>query len=86
MTNLDFEKMLNFHHENASKATMCISEYNIESPYGEVKLNQENIILIDEKPIHKFYVNAGIYILDPSSLNLIPKKNFTTCHHFLKKL
>jgi dTDP-glucose pyrophosphorylase/predicted transcriptional regulator len=74
LTNLDFEKMLNFHHEHNSKATMCISEYNIESPYGEVKLEQENIILIDEKPIHKFFVNAGIYILDPKSLKLTPKK------------
>ena len=74
LTNLDFEKMLNFHHEHNSKATMCISEYNIESPYGEVKLEQENIILIDEKPTHKFFVNAGIYILDPQSLKLIPKK------------
>ena len=74
LTNLDFEKMLNFHHEHNSKATMCISEYNIESPYGEVKLEQENITLIDEKPIHKFFVNAGIYILDPQSLKLIPKK------------
>ncbi len=74
LTNLDFEKMLNFHYEHKSKATMCISEYNIESPYGEVKLDKENITLIDEKPIHKFFVNAGIYILDPKSLKLIPKK------------
>tara|TARA_B100001057_G_C22868269_1_gene957556 strand:+ start:2067 stop:3119 length:1053 start_codon:yes stop_codon:yes gene_type:complete len=74
LTNLDFEKMLDFHYEHNSKATMCLSEYNIESPYGEVKLERENITLIDEKPIHKFFVNAGIYILDPICLNLIPKK------------
>ena len=74
LTNLDFDKMLNFHTENNSKATMCLSEYNIESPYGEVKLDRENITLINEKPIHKFFVNAGIYILDPICLKLVPKK------------
>ena len=74
LTNLDFEKMLNFHHEHNSKATMCISEYNIESPYGEVKLEQENIILIDEKPIHKFFVNAGIYIFSQSILKNLKKE------------
>ena len=53
---------------------MCVYEYNIESPYGEVKLNNENIISIEEKPTHKIFVNAGIYILDPKCIELIPKK------------
>ena len=74
LTNLDFEKMLDFHNEHKSTATMCISEYNIESPYGEVKLKNENIISIEEKPTHKIFVNAGIYILDPKCIDLIPKK------------
>jgi len=76
MIKLDFEKMLDFHNENYSKATMCIAEYNLELPYGEVKLNKENIISIEEKPIHKIFVNAGVYILDPKCIDLIPKKFF----------
>ena len=74
MINLDFEKMLDFHNENNSKATMCIAEYNLELPYGEVKLNNEKIVSIEEKPIHKIFVNAGVYILDPKCIELIPKK------------
>ena len=73
MINLDFEKMLDFHNENNSKATMCIAEYNLELPYGEVKLNNEKIVSIEEKPIHKIFVNAGVYILDPKCIELIPK-------------
>mgnify|MGYP001322145964 CR=1 FL=1 len=74
LTNLDFEKMIDFHINHKSKATMCVSEYNIESPYGEVKLKNENIISIEEKPTHKIFVNAGIYILDPKCIDFIPKK------------
>tara|TARA_B100001175_G_scaffold317854_1_gene336955 strand:+ start:188 stop:1240 length:1053 start_codon:yes stop_codon:yes gene_type:complete len=74
LTNLDFEKMLDFHNKHNSRATMCISEYNIDSPYGEVKLDKENIASIEEKPKHKFFVNAGVYVLDPKCINLIPKK------------
>lgn len=74
LTNLDFEKMLDFHIKNDSKATMCVREYNIKVPYGEIKLNNENIISITEKPVHKLLVNAGIYVLDPECINLIPKK------------
>ena len=74
LTNLDFEKLLDFHHSHNSKATMCVSEYNIESPYGEVKLDFEKIVSIKEKPTYKFFINAGVYVLDPKCLNLVPKK------------
>ena len=32
--------------------------------------------LLKEKPKHKFYVNAGIYVLDPKCIDLIPKKSY----------
>ena len=76
LINLDFQKMLDFHYQHNSKATMGVREYIIESPYGEVKLSNENITSIKEKPKHKFYVNAGIYVLDPKCIDLIPKKSY----------
>jgi dTDP-glucose pyrophosphorylase/predicted transcriptional regulator len=74
LTTLDFEKLLDFHNENNSDATMCIQEYNIKSPYGEIKLNKEKIISIREKPTYKILVNAGLYVLNPKCIDLIPKK------------
>jgi len=74
LTNLDFDKMLDYHIHHDSKATMCVAEYNIELPYGEVKLDDENLISIEEKPAHKVFVNAGVYILNPKCIDLIPKK------------
>jgi dTDP-glucose pyrophosphorylase len=84
LTNLDFNKMLDFHMRHNSKATMCITECNINSPYGEVKLNDENIKSIEEKPIRKVFVNAGVYILDPICINLIPKKFYDMTTLFKK--
>jgi NDP-sugar pyrophosphorylase family protein len=74
LTNLDFAKIIDFHNEHNAKATMCVAEYNFTSPYGEVMMDNENIISINEKPNHKFFVNTGIYLLDPQCLNLVPKK------------
>ena len=76
LTNIDFEKMLDFHVDSNSKATMCVREYDIEVPYGVVKVNNENIISIKEKPIHSFFVNAGIYLLEPGCIDLIPDNEF----------
>ena len=69
LTNLDFDKMLDFHIQHNSKATMCITECNINSPYGEVKLNNENIKSIEEKPVRKVFVNTGVYILNSECIN-----------------
>ena len=86
LTNLDFEKMLDFHEEYDAKATMCVREYDIEVPYGVVNVANENITFIEEKPIHSFFVNAGIYILDPECINLIPRDVFFDMPSLFEKM
>jgi len=86
LTNINFEKMLDFHVEHNSKATMCVREYDIEVPYGVVNVANENITSIEEKPIHRFFVNAGIYILDPDCLDLIPRDEFYDMPSLFEKM
>lgn len=76
LTDIDFAKMLFSHSQNNSNATMGIREYEYQIPYGVVQTNKDQIIKIEEKPIQKFHVSAGIYILNPSILPLIPKEEF----------
>lgn len=84
LTTLDFEKMLDFHLDNNSKATMCVRQYKFEIPFGVVSLNNENIVSLEEKPIHNFFVNAGIYVLDSECLELIPNKFYNMTSLFEK--
>lgn len=72
LTLVDFESLMDFHILNGADATMCIREYGMEVPYGVVRLNKDTIVSIEEKPIRQFYVNAGIYVLTPETLSLIP--------------
>ena len=39
-----------------------------------VDLNNELITRIIEKPTQKFFINAGIYILEPEIIGLVPHK------------
>ena len=55
---------------------MCVREYDYEVPYGVVKMNDNKIVEISEKPVQKFFVSAGIYMLSPEILDLIPKNEF----------
>lgn len=74
LTELDYRSLMSFHKENKSKITVCVRRHHVQIPYGVIGLGNENKLVkqIDEKPKHEFLVNAGIYILEPEVIDLIP--------------
>lgn len=76
ITKIKFQNLIDFHNKNESKATMAIREYNFQVPFGVVALEDSNITDISEKPNHKFFVNAGIYVLSPKAIKEIPEDIF----------
>lgn len=73
LTSVDFKQLLAFHQDQKSDATMCVREYDFEVPFGVAKIEDTRLIDISEKPVQQFFVNAGIYVLNPSVLSLVPK-------------
>jgi dTDP-glucose pyrophosphorylase len=78
ITNVDFQCLLEFHCESKVEATVCIREQEQVMLYGVVDRDPETHHLknIIEKPISKFFVNAGIYVLGPSILALLQADTF----------
>jgi len=76
LTNVNFEHLLDFHMVEHSVATMCVREYDYQVPYGVIETKGSEIVSIKEKPTHKFFVNAGIYVLSPQVFEYIPKNEF----------
>ncbi len=65
LTKVDFGNLLRFHEENSAEFTMCVRQYDLTVPYGVVETSGKYIDRIIEKPVHKFFVNAGVYVLAP---------------------
>ncbi len=86
LTNINFEHFLSFHQEQKAKATMAVREYDFQIPYGVVNIKDGKIKALQEKPIQKFFVNAGIYMLDSSTVQLIPKDKFYDMPTLFEKL
>lgn len=76
LTRVNFDNMLQYHREQKSMATMAIRDYDFQVPFGVVNVEGSQITSIDEKPTHKFFVNAGIYVLEPETLNLVSPDTF----------
>jgi len=73
LTKVNFDRLLQFHNEQQCIATVCVSEYDFQIPYGVVEHDGHLLQKMIEKPVHSFFVNAGIYVLDPDLLMTIPK-------------
>ena len=86
LTNVNFEHLHNYHIATNSMATMCVREYDFQVPYGVVNIKDSKIVSIEEKPIHKFFVSAGIYMLSSEVLNYIPKNEFFDMPTLFEKL
>ena len=72
LTDMNFRSLIQFHAEHSAAATMCVREYSFQVPYGVVELEDQHLKGISEKPRHQFFVNAGIYVLAPEALAMIP--------------
>jgi NDP-sugar pyrophosphorylase family protein len=75
LTRLDYTKMYNFHKKQATPITVGLTRVKQQLSYGVIQTNgrEDRIKLIDEKPIHDFLINAGIYILEPGAIQYLPQ-------------
>lgn len=87
ITDLDLSEVLKFHNTHKDLATMCIYKQTYQIPFGVIKSNQDNsIISIDEKPVIDYFINSGIYILDPKVCQYIPDNTFFDMPTLFQKL
>ena len=73
LTKVNFQLLLDFHQNHGASATMSVREYDFQVPYGVVKLEDHRLIGIEEKPVQRVFVSAGIYVLEPAVLKLLPR-------------
>jgi dTDP-glucose pyrophosphorylase len=73
ITDIRYGELLDFHIKNNSTATMAVSLYEWQNPYGVVGLNGIEITSFDEKPINRTHINAGVYALSRNALTFLEK-------------
>lgn len=76
LTAVNYGDLLKFHQEQSGVASACVREYDFQVPYGVIEREGYRIKSIIEKPIHKFFVNAGIYVLEPVLVKKVDGKDY----------
>lgn len=72
LTDIDFRAMHAYHQEHGAKMTVAVRRYEVQVPYGVVECDGPHVRELKEKPHLGFFVNAGIYLLEPDVYDYIP--------------
>lgn len=71
LTDIRYGELLDFHCHHGAAATMAVRLHEWQHPFGVVRIQGVDIIGFEEKPISRSHINAGIYVLEPSALDLL---------------
>ncbi|MCP3672118.1 MAG: CBS domain-containing protein [Gammaproteobacteria bacterium] len=83
LTEVNIERLLEFHNARGGIATMCVREYDFQVPYGVIEAKDGVIKGVIEKPVHKFFVNAGIYVLSQDLVKSVDGTRYLDMPHLL---
>ena len=83
----DYADLYRFHMQNKYDITLVASAKQFNIPYGICELNGTGSLeRIKEKPEYNFLVNAGMYVLNPAVLELIPDNKLFHITHLIDKI
>lgn len=72
----DYTDIYKYHKESGNELTIVTALKNIVVPYGVIRSSENGRIeAMEEKPKLSYFVNTGMYVLNPSLLEEIPKEH-----------
>jgi len=71
LTDISYGGLLDFHCCHGASATMAVRLHEWQNPFGVVRTKGVDIIGFEEKPLIRSHINAGVYVLAPSSLDAL---------------
>jgi len=71
LTDIRYGELLDFHNRYGAVATMAVRQHEWQHPFGVVHTKGVDIVSLEEKPIARSHINAGIYVLEPEVLDMV---------------
>ncbi|HEX7038659.1 MAG TPA: nucleotidyltransferase family protein [Trueperaceae bacterium] len=86
LTTIDFRKLVDFHTQSGVAATMAVSYHDVQVPYGVVETSGPKVVSLVEKPVYRYFVNAGIYVLEPLCIQYLEPETYTDMTTLFERL
>ena len=66
ITDIRYGELIDFHIRHAAVATMAVRTHEWQHPFGVVQIKGVEIVGLEEKPVARSHINAGVYALSPA--------------------
>ena len=86
VTGADVGDLLDFHVHGGYSATIGIRRYLHTVPFGCIERDGDRVLHVEEKPTISREVNSGIYVLNPSTIDLVPRGEPSTMPGLIDRL
>lgn len=85
LTDFNLRHLIDFHTAKKNAATMAIVEHSYKNRYGVIRHEDHLLTAIEEKPLHHYFINAGIYIIEPEIIKNVPRDTYIDMPSILLK-
>lgn len=68
ITDIRYGELIDFHIRHAAVATMAVRTHEWQHPFGVVQIKGVEIVGLEEKPVARSHINAGVYALSPAAI------------------
>lgn len=83
----DYREIHRYHRENGNEMTLVAALKQYAIPYGTLETTEGGVLkAIHEKPELNFWVNSGMYILEPHILEEVPEKEYFDITDLIEKV
>jgi len=72
VTQCDLDLLLDFHAQGGHGVTFGLRPYTLTIPFGVATVRDDELIEVREKPTETMLINAGVYVVSPEVLRLVP--------------
>lgn len=81
----DYNDIFNYHMKSGNDITMVSALKNMTVPYGVLHTGDNGeLIDLEEKPKLSYFINTGMYVIKPETIDLIPKDTMFHMTHLVE--
>lgn len=83
----DYYDIYQYHVKAGNDITMVSALKNFQVPYGVLHTGNNGVLnTMEEKPKLSYFINTGMYIINPQTIDLIPADTFFHMTHLVEKV
>lgn len=72
----DYGYVLDAHLATGADGTVLVRDYEMQVPFGVIEQVDGGVRSIHEKPMQRFTINGGVYVLSEKAVGLVPRDTY----------